>query len=48
LLIDGAGVFRVAGVKVLHVGGVAAVEELGLEEGFVGVLAGHDRVPIYS
>ena len=39
--IDRGGVGQVAGVEVLDIGGVAAVQERGQGEGGIGVLAGH-------
>ena len=45
LRIDRVGIGLVAGVELVHVGGVAAVQERGKGEGGVGVLTGHAGNP---
>ena len=44
--IDRGGVFLVAGVEILDIGRVRPIEESGVEEGLVGVLACHGNVSI--
>ena len=43
LRIDRVRVLLVARVEVLDIARIRPVQERGLEEGFVGILAGHDR-----
>src|SRR5262249_30107009 len=39
--VHGTGIGEIAGIKILDIGGVAAVEERSQGEGGIGVLAGH-------
>ena len=43
--VDRVGIGQVAGVEVLDIGGIAAIEERGEGEGGVGILAGHSGHP---